>query len=196
MVWEDEIAEIRRRRGLALAQGGENGVARQHARGRLTVRERFDRLLDPGSLAEVGPIAGSAEADGGFTPANYVLGFGRIDGRAVVVGGEDFTIRGGSPTVAGLRKSVYAEDLALHYRLPLVRLHEGAGGSVACTRAPAARPPAMPAPAASRRRRTPPTPCRASPRSPVPWRRCRSPPPRWVPSPACRHRGWSPRTFR
>ena len=48
----------------------------------------------------------------------------------MIVGGEDFTLKGGSPTEAGLRKSVYAEDLAVKYRLPLVRLHEGAGGSV------------------------------------------------------------------
>jgi len=53
-----------------------------------------------------------------------------VNGRRVVVGGEDFTMKGGSPSAAGLRKSVYTEDLALQYRLPLIRLHEGAGGSV------------------------------------------------------------------
>ena len=55
----------------------------------------------------------------------------RSDGRRCVVGGEDFTLRGGSPNEAGLRKSVYAEELACTYRVPLVRLHQGAGGSVA-----------------------------------------------------------------
>jgi len=81
-------------------------------------------------------MGGTAELDEGgelraFTPANYVLGVGRIAGRPCAVGGEDFTIRGGSPSVAGLRKSVYAETLALRYRIPLIRLHEGGGGSVA-----------------------------------------------------------------
>ena len=75
-----------------------------------------------------------ATAKGGssdFSPANFVLGFGTVDGRRCVIGGEDFTLRGGSPNEAGLRKSVYAEELACTYRVPLVRLHQGAGGSVA-----------------------------------------------------------------
>jgi len=59
----------------------------------------------------------------------------------VVVGGEDFTQRGGSPTPAGLRKSVYAEELALRYRLPLVRFLEGGGGSVTGSRGRAAGAP-------------------------------------------------------
>jgi len=127
-----EIARIRREAGDC---GGKEAVARQHAQGRLTIRERIDALLDPGSLREVGPLAGYAERDErgrlvAFAPANFVLGTGRIDGRACVVGGEDFTISGGSPSAAGLRKSLYTEDLAVQYRIPLIRLHEGAGGSV------------------------------------------------------------------
>ncbi|MEM9669458.1 MAG: carboxyl transferase domain-containing protein [Pseudomonadota bacterium] len=138
MSWEAEAEEIRRRKELALAQGGEASVARQHEKGRLTIRERIDLLLDEGSFDEVGPAAGAAErGDNGallsFDPANFILGFGRINGQRVVVGGEDFTMKGGSPSPAGLRKSVYTEDLALQYKLPLVRLHEGAGGSVGGT---------------------------------------------------------------
>lgn len=129
MTWKDETDEIHRRRAHALGMGGAEAVARQHAKGRLTVRERIDALLDPGSFDEIGRGAGSV-GDDGFEPANYVLGFGRIDGRRVVVGGEDFTLKGGSPSAAGFRKSVYAEDVALQHRVPLVRLHEGAGGSV------------------------------------------------------------------
>ena len=48
-----------------------------------------------------------------FEPANFIVGFGKVDGRRVVVGGEDFTMKGGSPSAAGLRKSIYAEDQAL-----------------------------------------------------------------------------------
>ena len=51
----------------------------------------------------------------------------------MIVGGEDFTVRGGSPNPAGLRKSVYTEQLALQYKVPLIRLHEGGGGSVGGT---------------------------------------------------------------
>src|SRR5262249_10341823 len=126
---------IEQRRKRALEQGGHEAVAHQRAQGRLTIRERIAGLVDAGSFREQGPIAGHSEIDEhgelrAFTPANYVLGFAKIDGRACIVGGEDFTLRGGSPTPAGLRKSVFAEDLACRYRIPLVRFLEGGGGSV------------------------------------------------------------------
>lgn len=135
MSWAAEVEELRRRRKLAKLQGGEDGVAKQHARGRLTIRERIDTLLDPGSFQEQGLATAVPDYDDndkfvGFVPANYVLGFGRIDNRRVVVGGEDFTLKGGSPNSAGLRKSIYAEHLAVQYKIPLVRMLEGGGGSV------------------------------------------------------------------
>ncbi len=135
MSWENEVRELERRRHLAQQQGGPEGVARQHARGRLTVRERLDALLDDGSFQEHGRATALPDYDEndeltGYVPANYVVGFGKIDGRRLVAGGEDFTLKGGSPNAAGLRKSVYAEHLASRYRVPLVRLLEGGGGSV------------------------------------------------------------------
>ena len=122
--WKHEVEGIELRRELAQRQGGEEAVAAHHAKGRLTIRERIDALLDPGSFREQGPIAGHAETDERgelieFTPANYVLGFGHIDGRRVAVGGEDFTLKGGSPSPAGFRKSVMVEELAVRYRVPL-----------------------------------------------------------------------------
>ena len=138
MNWKKEIDEITQRRKLALGQGGDQAVAKHHAKGRLTIRERIDKLIDQNTFEEIGPIAGAANYDENgnlenFDPANFVLGFGKVGGRRIVVGGEDFTMRGGSPSPAGLRKSVYAEEIAIQYRLPLVRLHEGSGGSVGGT---------------------------------------------------------------
>ena len=135
MSWKPEVEGLEERRRRAAELGGKDAVKRQHELGRLTIRERIDALLDAGSFQEQGPVAGHAELDEegrlvDFTPANYVLGLGRVDGRPLVVGGEDFTLRGGSPSAAGLRKSVYAEELALRYRLPLVRFLQGGGGSV------------------------------------------------------------------
>ncbi|MEE8077877.1 MAG: carboxyl transferase domain-containing protein [Pseudomonadales bacterium] len=135
MSWENDVREIERRRHLAKQQGGPEGIARQHAKGRLTVRERIDALLDAASFQEQGKATALPEYDEndqltGYVPANYVVGFGKIDQRRIVVGGEDFTLKGGSPNAAGLRKSVYAEHLAARYKLPLVRLLEGGGGSV------------------------------------------------------------------
>ena len=141
MSWQREVEELERRRLLALRQGGEEAIARQHARGRLTIRERVVALLDADTFEEHGrataipdyadapPSSGAGDAKD-FVPANYVVGFGKVAGRRVVVGGEDFTLKGGSPNAAGLRKSVYAEHLAIQYRVPLVRLLEGGGGSV------------------------------------------------------------------
>ncbi|MCH2170336.1 propionyl-CoA carboxylase [Myxococcota bacterium] len=136
MSWKSEVEGIEQRRQRASEHGGAEAVAKQHELGRLTIRERVDALVDAGSFSEQGPIAGESETDENgnlqsFTPANYVLGMARVDGRPCVVGGEDFTQRGGSPSPAGLRKSVYAEQLACQYRLPLIRFLQGGGGSVA-----------------------------------------------------------------
>lgn len=135
MSWKKEIDGIEARRELAKQLGGEDAVARQHEHGKLTIRERIDGLVDAGSFSEQGPLAGHAETDDdgnlvSFTPGNYILGLAKVDGRPCAVGGEDFTQRGGSPTPAGLRKSVYAEELACRYRVPLIRFLEGGGGSV------------------------------------------------------------------
>lgn len=145
MSWKKEVDEIEARRESARAMGGPEAVEKQHARGRLTIRERLDALVDDGSLEEQGPIAGESERDEdgrvtAFFPANYLLGLATIEGRPVVVGGEDFTQRGGSPSPAGLRRSVYAETLAIDMRVPLVRFLEGGGGSVAGSGGKTGRP--------------------------------------------------------
>lgn len=153
MSWDKQIGEIAKRRSGAKGQGGEAAVAKQHGRSRLTIRERVDALLDPGSFREIGPIAGTSipgEPDS-FTPANFILGFGKIAERACIVGGEDFTIAAGSPNTGGLRKSIYTEELACQYRLPLVRLHEGSGGSVTGAGGKGA-PPSLPEPVYSAHR--------------------------------------------
>jgi acetyl-CoA carboxylase carboxyltransferase component len=147
MSWKPEVEEIEARRERAQGMGGPDSIARQHQRGRLTVRERIDALIDPGSLEEQGPIAGEAERDEqgrlvAFHPANYLLALADVDGRPIVVGGEDFTQRGGSPSPAGLRRSVYAETLAIELRRPLIRFLEGGGGSIAGTRGPRSSSPA------------------------------------------------------
>ncbi|HKK50100.1 MAG TPA: carboxyl transferase domain-containing protein [Myxococcota bacterium] len=135
MSWKPEVEEIEARRRAARELGGSEAIRRQHERGRLTIRERLEALVDPESLEEQGPIAGEAERDEegrvlAFHPANYLLALARVGGRPVVVGGEDFTQRGGSPSAAGLRRSVYAESLAIELRRPLIRFLEGGGGSV------------------------------------------------------------------
>jgi acetyl-CoA carboxylase carboxyltransferase component len=132
--WGPEVEELQRRRQLAAQMGGVEGVERQHAAGKLTVRERIEHLLDRGSFEELGSLAGSAEYREAelvsFRPANFVMGLGALDGRRVVVGGEDFSVRGGAADGGVGGKWTFSERMALEWRLPLVRLIDGAGGSV------------------------------------------------------------------
>src|SRR3954469_18535909 len=133
MTWQPELDELRRREALASQMGGPERVARQHAAGKLTVRERVERLLDHGSFHETGAIAGKGEYDDageltGFVPANAVVGQGRIDGRRAVVQADDFTVRGGAADAAIWEKMVWAERAAHELRVPLVRLVDGTGG--------------------------------------------------------------------
>jgi acetyl-CoA carboxylase carboxyltransferase component len=132
MTWKPEIDELERRVTLARQMGGAANVERQHAAGKLTVRERIERLLDAGSFHETGALAGKSTYEAGrltsITPSNFVLGTGRIDGRRVVVGGDDFTVRGGAADGAVGYKAGYGELLARELRLPLVRLVDGTGG--------------------------------------------------------------------
>jgi acetyl-CoA carboxylase carboxyltransferase component len=134
--WSAEVDEIARRRRIAAGMGGPEKVARQHASGRLTARERIDRLADAGTFSEIGALTGFADYDDGAArsvlPANFVAGTARIEGRKVMLGVDDFTVRGGAGDAAIHAKQVYAEQYAREMRLPVVRLLDGAsgGGSV------------------------------------------------------------------
>jgi acetyl-CoA carboxylase carboxyltransferase component len=132
MTWEPEVEEVRRRRELALALGGDERVARHHREGRLTIRERIDKLVDPGSFDEIGQLSGkvSRSRETEFRPDGYIGGLAKIDGREVAIGGEDFTIRGGSGS-ENSAKSMLIQRLAVTHRIPLVSLRDGAGFDIA-----------------------------------------------------------------
>ncbi len=127
---DPRIVEIHLRRAMAAEMGGAEAVARHHENGRLTVRERITALTDDGSFREIGTLTGTGEYDDQHrlvkvTPAPYVAGVARIGGRPVAIGGEDFTVRGGTSFGALRRKGGqggFIEDLAHHYRMPLVNL--------------------------------------------------------------------------
>ena len=89
--WQPELDELRRREAFAERLGGPERVKRQHDEGRLTIRERIARLVDPDTFHEVGKIAGTAAYDAdndleSLTPSNFIFGRARVDGRPVVVG--------------------------------------------------------------------------------------------------------------
>ena len=132
MSWEPELDELRRREELARRMGGEERVERQHRSGRLNVRERVERLVDPGSFHERGALAGAGRYEDGrlveFVPANMVVGWARVGGRRVSVQADDFTVRGGAADAAIWEKGAHAERIAHDLRIPLVRLVDGTGG--------------------------------------------------------------------
>lgn len=133
MSWQPELDELRARERMARAMGGADKVQRQHDGGRLTVRERIDRLIDQASFHEIGAIAGKADYDEAgnltkLTPSNCVMGRATIEGRPVIVLGDDFTVRGGSADATIAMKPVLAERMANELRLPIIRIIEGSGG--------------------------------------------------------------------
>ncbi len=123
------------RRAAAAAMGGDDRVARQHADGKLTVRERLDLLFDPRTFQEFGLLAhhqGREPAmQGKHTPADgCVTGVGRVDGRRVAVIAYDFTVMAGSIGMVGELKATRMRELALRERIPLVWLIDSAGARI------------------------------------------------------------------
>ncbi|MGH1490115.1 MAG: carboxyl transferase domain-containing protein, partial [Acidimicrobiales bacterium] len=132
-----DVEELQRRREMGLKMGGQDSIDFHHGRGKLTVRERLDLLVDPGSLREFGALGGRATYDENnelveFTPKGEVNAMAEIDGRKVVVSGGDFTVRGGSASSnhGGLGQELRPAERAREWQLPYVRLLDAAGGSV------------------------------------------------------------------
>ncbi len=134
MVWQPELDELNRRKKLAAKMGGEAGIREQRRRGKLTVRERIDRLTDEGSFQEIGELAGVATYDGNqlvdVRPSNMIVGLGCLGGRRVVINAGDFTVRGGASDASIGNKGGHAQKMALNWRLPYIRLLDASGGSV------------------------------------------------------------------
>ena len=133
MSWEEEIKELRERQRLAQQMGGAERVAKHRAAGKLTVRERVEQVLDPDSFHEIGSVTGKAQYDDkgnitAFTSSYLVMGRGRINGKPVIVAGDDFTVRGGSSEGGVKDKLLRVEAMARDLRLPLIRLVDGTGG--------------------------------------------------------------------
>lgn len=133
MNWQAELDELKKREAFAEQLGGEERVQRQRDGGRYTIRERIDKLVDAGSFHEIGKISGLARYDENndlehLTPSNFIFGRAKVDGRPVVVGGDDFTVRGGSADASIGEKHTLCEQMANQLRLPLIRLVEGSGG--------------------------------------------------------------------
>lgn len=132
--WVPVLKAFRERREAALAGGGSDRIAREHSLGRLSARERITLLVDEDSFDEYGTFSTTPSETGQDRPTTFICGTARIDGRPVALGVEDFTVEGGGVGVHLARIKGgwggFIEELALAYRLPLVLLLQGVGGSI------------------------------------------------------------------
>lgn len=120
---------LERRRRIRDEMGSPDRIQRQHDKGRLTIRERIDRLLDPGSFVEIGTFARSERPDAADrTPGDGKIGgWGRVDGRPIAVSGDDVTVLHGSSSVVGGRRSRRIYEQALRQGVPFVYFGETGG---------------------------------------------------------------------
>jgi methylmalonyl-CoA decarboxylase subunit alpha len=129
MAFERQMEELARRKKKALEMGGPEKVARQHARGRATARERVEKLLDPQSFMEMGilnhsDMPGMKEKSPGDSK---VAGFGKIDGRRVVVDVNDFTVLAATSSRVAWRKEHELKSKASRHGFPLIVLGDAGG---------------------------------------------------------------------
>ncbi len=131
----DHLTRLREMRERSLAGGGEKRIEAQHARGKMTARERLAILLDEASFQELGALATHNCTDFGMgsqkVPGDGIItGFGKINGRRVAVFAQDFTVLGGSFSEVQSNKISRIQDLALEAGIPLIGLNDSGGARV------------------------------------------------------------------
>ena len=135
MAMRDLVDELAAKRARSRSMGGDDAVARQHAAGKLTVRERLDLLFDAGSFGEIGVLATHAgiapDMVGKETPADGVVtGYGKINGRLAAVIAYDFTVMAGSMGKNAEIKCNRAREIAYTKRMPMIWLIDSAGARI------------------------------------------------------------------
>jgi acetyl-CoA carboxylase carboxyltransferase component len=131
----ERIRDLRQRKAEALLGGGQRRIDQQHARGKLTARERLDLLLDAGTFEETDMLVTHRSTDFGLDRQRYlgdgvVTGWGRIDGRLVYVFSQDFTVFGGSLSEAFAEKVTKVMDLAMKNGAPVIGLNDSGGARI------------------------------------------------------------------
>jgi propionyl-CoA carboxylase beta chain len=129
------IEELEKRRELARLGGGEKRIAAQHAKGRLTARERLSVLLDPGSFEEYDMFVEHNATDFGMDKQKIpgdgvVTGSGTINGRLVYVFAQDFTVFGGSLSERHAQKICKVMDMAMKVGAPVIGLNDSGGARI------------------------------------------------------------------
>src|SRR5688572_2097923 len=125
---EELVAELRERTALVARGGGEKAVERHRSRGKLTARERIDRLVDPGTaFLELNALAAWDLYDGDAPSAGIVTGIGVVEGRQVAIVANDATVKGGSYFPLTVKKHLRVQEIARQNRLPCIYLVDSGG---------------------------------------------------------------------
>ncbi|HZN11917.1 MAG TPA: acyl-CoA carboxylase subunit beta, partial [Blastocatellia bacterium] len=132
---ENKVEQLREKNRAAEAGGGVERVARQHADGKMTARERIDFLLDDGTFEEFDRLKTHRCTDFGLARQQYpgdgfVTGHGLVDGREVFVFAQDFTVFGGSLSESNAQKIVKLMDLAVKVGAPIIGLNDSGGARI------------------------------------------------------------------
>ena len=132
---QEKIEHLRELREQARLGGGPRRIEAQHAKGKLTARERLDLLLDPGTFVEIDRFVTHHASGFGLENEHYygdgvVTGYGRIDGRLVYVFSQDFTVFGGSLSESHGQKICKVMDLALKNGAPIIGLNDSGGARI------------------------------------------------------------------
>src|SRR3990170_6741301 len=132
---EERASELQRLKELAQLGGGQERIEAQHARGKLTARERLNILLDGGTFEELDSLVTHRSVEFGLDKQRYygdavVTGHGKIDGRLVYVFSQDFTVFGGSLSEAVSKKICKVMDLAMRNGAPVIGLNDGGGARI------------------------------------------------------------------
>ena len=125
------VADLRGRQAAVAGRGAggdDRSIARHRERGKLPVRERIDRLLDPGSaFLELSPLAANGLYDDEAPSAGIVTGIGQVERTTVVIVANDATVKGGTYYPMTVKKHLRAQEIALENRLPCVYLVDSGG---------------------------------------------------------------------
>lgn len=130
---EDKVERLQKMRAEALLGGGQERIEKQHARGKLTARERIDLLLDEDTFEEIGMFVTSRSEEFGMRKVlgdGVVTGYGRIDGRLVYVFSQDFTVYGGTLAEAHAEKICKIMDLATQNGAPVIGINDSGGARI------------------------------------------------------------------
>jgi acetyl-CoA carboxylase carboxyltransferase component len=131
----DHLRTLREMRERAMEGGGPERIAQQHARGKMTARERLALLLDEGTFQELGALATHNISEFGMDKQRFpgdgvVTGFGKISGRRVAVFAQDFTVVGGSFSEVQANKICRIQDVALESGIPMIGLNDSGGARI------------------------------------------------------------------